>query len=81
MQYQRGHTLQKKRKISAYNLFQMKWWKNKNGIYIFKYEIISIVILKIYCTLIYDYIFYYYIKITIYLQPMFKKFVLMSGKN
>ncbi len=35
MQYQRGHGITKKRKISAYNIFQMDWWKNKtNGIYI-----------------------------------------------
>ncbi|PKK62121.1 hypothetical protein RhiirC2_855883 [Rhizophagus irregularis] len=33
MQYQRGHAIQKKRKISAYNLFQMDWWKNKTNDY------------------------------------------------
>lgn len=34
MKYQREHAPRKKRKISAYNVFQKDWWENNktNGI-------------------------------------------------
>ncbi len=45
MKYQRERKPQKKRKISAFNAFQMDWWaKNKtNGIY----KIISIIFILV----------------------------------